>query len=278
MTQSAAPAWNLAAMLAAPAFATLAPLLRQLPRDRFPTIEDLNRLRAGRTLQSGGGAPLVFVAQESTGGEPYESRIYTRGEVPTRRDNWHDLFNALVWLAFPRSKAALNRHHERELRARRGARERGTPRDVLTLFDEGGIVVETGMPELGVLLREFRWKELFWQRRDEVRTAMRFHLFGHSIYEKLLTPYKGITAKSVIFDAPAQVADLSPELRLEALDAQLAGYFDDAAVLSETRAYAPLPVLGIPGWTAQNADARYYDDTTHFRPGRADSGRAHAGC
>jgi hypothetical protein len=35
------------------------------------------------------------------------------GEVATRPGNRHDFFNALIWLAFPRSKAAINRrHHE----------------------------------------------------------------------------------------------------------------------------------------------------------------------
>ena len=38
--------------------------------------------------------------------------------------------------------------------------------------------------------------------------------------------------------------------------------------LQSTRALAPLPVLGIPGWVADNEDPRYYDDTSHFRPGR----------
>ena len=35
-----------------------------------------------------------------------------------RADNWHDLFNVLVWCTFPRAKAALNACHVREMGAR----------------------------------------------------------------------------------------------------------------------------------------------------------------
>jgi hypothetical protein len=50
------------------------------------------------------------------------------GEVATRPDNRHDLFNALIWLAFPRSKAAMNRrHHEALLAGARAGNEGAAP-------------------------------------------------------------------------------------------------------------------------------------------------------
>jgi hypothetical protein len=199
---TAAPVWNRWDILAAPAFATLAPLLEELPGDHFPTLAQLNRMCDEHEVVSGSGVAVEFVPQEAKTDEPYETRVYSRGKVLTRNNNWHDLFNALVWITFPRSKAAINRHHYKEMLAHQAEGKRGTPRDVLTLFDEGGLIVVSSVPELGALLREFRWKDLFWQRRDEVKAAMRFHAFGHSIYEKMLQPYKGITAKTVIFDVP----------------------------------------------------------------------------
>ena len=48
----------------------------------------------------------------------------------------------------------------------------------------------------------------------------------------------------------------------------LAKYFSDPKALEATETYAPLPVLGIPGWTADNDDECYYEDTQQFRPGR----------
>jgi hypothetical protein len=265
---SAPPVWNRWELLATPAFATLAPLIEQLPEDHFPTLALLNRMCDEREVVSGGGVPVEFVPQEGKTEEPYETRVHSRGKVLTRSDNWHDLFNALVWITFPKSKAALNRHHYKEMLVHQSAGKRGTPRDVLTLFDEGGVIVSTAEPELGALLREFKWKELFWQRREEVLASMRFYVFGHSIYEKALQPYKGITAKTVIYDVPARELERELPQQLAALDARLARYFAEPQALASTEAYAPLPVLGIPGWDADNADERYYDDTQHFRPGR----------
>jgi len=265
---SALPVWNRWELLASPAFATLAPLIEQLPEDHFPTLAQLNRMCDERDAVSGGGVPIEFVPQEGKTDEPYETRVYARGKVLTRSHNWHDLFNALVWITFPRTKAAINRHHYREMLARQGEGLRGTPRDVLTLFDEGGVIVVSSAAELGALLRDFKWKELFWQRRAEVVAAMRFFVFGHSIYEKALQPYKGITAKTVIFDVPARELERPLPQQLASLDARLAKYFGEPEVLAATEAYAPLPVLGIPGWSADNEDERYYDDSQHFRPGR----------
>jgi Protein of unknown function (DUF3025) len=268
MATAAPPAWNRWELLAAPAFATLAPLIEQLPEDHFPTLAQLNRMCDEREVLSGGGVPVEFVPQEAKTDEPYETRVYARGKVLTRSHNWHDLFNALVWITFPRTKAAINRHHYREMLARQGEGLRGTPRDVLTLFDEAGVIVASSEDELGALLRDFQWKELFWQRRGELIQSMRFYVFGHSIYEKALQPYKGITAKSVIFDVPARELERPLPQQLATLDARLAKYFGEPKALAATEAYAPLPVLGIPGWTADNEDETYYDDVQHFRPGR----------
>ena len=61
-----------------------------------------------------GGAPLRFVEQGAKAAafeDKYEVRIYLKGEVQVRAANWHDLLNALVWLTFPRAKAALNERH-----------------------------------------------------------------------------------------------------------------------------------------------------------------------
>jgi hypothetical protein len=265
---AAPPAWNRWELLASPAFATLAPLIELLPEDHFPTLAQLNRICDEREVVSGGGVPVEFVPQEAKTDEPYETRVYARGKVLTRSHNWHDLFNALVWVTFPRTKAAINRHHYREMLAHQGEGVRGAPRDVLTLFDESGVIVASSEDELGALLRDFRWKELFWQRRGEVIESMRFYVFGHAIYEKALQPYKGITAKSVIFDVPARELERPLPQQLATLDARLAKHFGEPKALAATDAYAPLPVLGIPGWTADNEDETYYDDAQHFRPGR----------
>src|SRR5882672_5179078 len=250
--------------LDAPIFTALTPLLGRLPRDRLPRHDELNALGTPSVV-SGGGAPIRFVPPAASA--QYEVRIFETGEVQTRPDSWHDLFNALAWLAFPRTKAVLNRHHYEQIKSRVGERLRGTVRDVLTLFDEGGIVVAAADAELSCLLREFRWKELFWKRRTEVRRSMRFYVFGHAIYEKALEPYKGVTAKALILDAAPGLLDAPIERQLRELDARAADYFSGTQALASTRNLSPLPILGIPGWEPANASEEYYDDPSQFRPG-----------
>jgi len=252
--------------LDAPIFAALVPLLRCLPPDRFPRYDELNAL-ATPSVASGGGAPIRFVPPAACA--QYETHVFETGEVQTRPDNWHDLFNALVWLAFPRTKAVVNRHHCEEIRARRGERLRGTARDVLTLFDEGGIVVAAADAELVALLRAYSWKELFWRRRAEVLRSMRFYVFGHAIYEKALEPYKGVTAKALIVDVVAGLFDAPLGQQLAELDTRAADYFSGAQALASTRTLPPLPILGIPGWDPSNDREEYYDDAAQFRPGRS---------
>jgi hypothetical protein len=93
---------------------------------------------------------------------------------------------------------------------------------------------------------------------------MCFFVFGHAILEHALAPFKGVTAKALVIatapDAPALV---------DHLDAAAAAHFARPESLVSTRALQPLPVLGIPGWTAENEDPAFYDDAAVFRPGRA---------
>lgn len=271
MTPSGAPRWDREALLASPPFAAVRPLVERLPGAAFPALDALNAMAHERGIVTAGGKALRFVAAEAKAGavaHPYEVRIFETGEVPTRASSWHDLFNALAWLAYPRTKAVLNRRHYEELRKRRGDPLRGTARDVLTLFDEGGMLVACAEPSLAVLLRGFRWKELFWQRRADVQARMRFHVFGHAILETALAPFRGVTAKALILDVNDATIAQPTEALNAALDARAAEYFGSPGALASTRSLAPLPILGIPGWTPENENPAYYDDVGHFRPGR----------
>ena len=168
--------------------------------DRWPTLEDYNAL-LDPPLHTASGAALRFVPQA---GKPahmedkYEARIYLHGEVQTRTENWHDLFNALVWIAFPRTKTALNARHFDSISQSARAGNRDKIQDALTLFDESGVVVLYADDELADLIRGFRWKELFCGRRQEISEKMRFVIFGHSLYEKALKPYIGFTGKGLL--------------------------------------------------------------------------------
>lgn len=249
-----------------PLFFPLAPWLERLPER--PDAAAVARLAATAGLFTESGRRLRFVPPQPDG-LAYERRIWERGEVETRPDNWHDFFNALVWLAFPRAKAALNARHRRAMAA--VAAGRGEVRDAMTHFDECGLVVVAADVSLLELLRGFRWKPLFWERRAEVVRAMRFFVFGHATYEQLLAPFRGITAKAVLYEVGDDWLGQPLKRQLADLDARLAAELA-AGRYASPRELQPVPLLGIPGMTPDNARGDYYDDTWQFRPGRKAAG------
>jgi hypothetical protein len=249
-------------------FAPLAPALARLPADRWPTHRDLDALAEG--IRTSRGMPLRFVApREHTERERryYELHIAETGEVQTRPGNWHDLFNALAWIAFPHAKARINAQHAAILEegGDAEARNRGPERDALTLFDEGGVVVASRAPELLRCIVDFDWKELFWNRRAELEASMRFFAFGHACYEQALEPYIGMVAKTVFVPVNEFFFMLPPEAQVEQADALVAAYFSSRAKFHSPKSMAPMPVLGVPGWHFAAQDEAFYDDPKHFR-------------
>lgn len=252
--------------LASPILAPLAPLLARLPLDRWPTHADLDHLAAG--LATSRGLPIRFAPPDRAEHRPYELAIAASGVVPTRPGNWHDLFNALAWITYPRAKSAMNEAHVRVLEAggEREWRHRSPARDALTLFDEGGLAVLCSRPALAALIEDFQWKALFWERRAELAAHVRFLAFGHALHEKALAPYVGMVAKTVFIavDDAAIARPMGELVRLA--DERLAAHFSDPARYPSPRAMAPLPVLGIPGWHPDTGSEAFYNDRSHFRP------------
>jgi hypothetical protein len=252
---------------AAPAFASFLydPLRGWL--QRLPARPDAGALAAlaeACPITTSAGQLIRFVPPQADN-LAYECRVWETGAVETRQDNWHDFFNALVWLSFPAAKLALTAAHVAAMQGAGSAR--GARRDALTHFDECGIVVLSSCPDLLDLLRTFRWRELFVERRAAVRAAMRFVVFGHATYEALLAPFRGLTAKALHYPVAAGELDQPlPEL-LAAVDRRLAADFASGLPVSSCDLH-PLPVLGIPGVTPASEDPAYYDDTWQFRPAR----------
>jgi Protein of unknown function (DUF3025) len=272
--------WNREVLLRSPLFAPLHPVLAELESDNFPALEACNALLAARhppvTVQC--GMQLRFVAQQS-GRLPfelqYEPRCYLTGEVPTRADNLHDLFNALVWLTFPKTKSILNARHYHALMEEiaSGTAGRGAVRDVNTLLDETGVIVVYADEDLAGLLRSFRWKELFWQRREQVMSQsskqnMGFCLFGHGLYEKALRPYVGMTGQGLLIKVDQEFFSWPAVLQLMHLDSKLSSYLAMPEHCRNTRDLSPVPLLGVPEWAADNVQESYYDNTEYFRSGR----------
>ena len=267
--------WAPEALLKSPFFAPLSPLLNCLKNTDFPTIHVWNSLldthSQGQCVQN--GHPLHFVAQGQgkLGFESqYEPRCYLSGEVQMRENNWHDLFNALVWLAFPKAKAAINARHYQALLDCEAALEsqRGNVRDMATLFDESGVIVVTSQSELSDLLCNFKWKELFWLHRQQTSQKMDFFVFGHGLYEKLLEPYVGLTAQGLVLQVGEEFFNWSLPKKLAYVDEQIAVYLNNSTHCRSTRELNPVPLLGVPGWWDENKEETFYDNSSYFRRGR----------
>ena len=201
--------------------------------------------------------PLRFVqADAAPPGEAYEAFIFRTAQVPTR-DNLHDFFNGLAWLHFPRAKRRLNELQAAEIaRAGIGA-TRGPLRDALTLFDENGAVLDAP-PALWAALLARDWQRLFVAQRDAWREA-RLLVFGHALLEKLVAPRKALTAH--VLWAPGAVRSIAID------DAAIAAALEPGHLAGKP--FAPLPVLGVPGWWPANELPAFYDDAAVFRPPRS---------
>lgn len=207
-----------------------------------------------RGVVSGGQAALVFAGPDAAAGLPYETFIARTGQVPTR-ENLHDFFNALMWLAFPRAKAALNARQAEAIERLGVGPVRGPARDAATLIDESALLLACDDPEVEAALRAHDWQRLLVGWRPRWGRDIRALVFGHALLEKLAGPFKAITACVVPLPAAAD------------LDTSLAGFV--ARPDLAPRLLPHLPVLGIPGWCAENADPRFYDDARVFRAKKA---------
>ena len=198
--------------------------------------------------------PLTAVPQAALPeGEAYERFIAATGTVPTR-ENLHDLFNGLIWHRFAATKRQLNRLQAAEI-ARAGVGQvRGPVRDATTLFDENAALLQA--PDaLWDALRRRDWQRLFVTERALWAQA-RLVLFGHALLEKLVSPRKPMVAH--VYQAPQAIKSIA------ALDGWLAQAMQPQPW--DTKPFAPLPVLGVPGWWPGNEAPEFYADAQVFRP------------
>lgn len=218
-----------------------------------------------RGIQNSRGLPVQFVPQsELPGGTAYEAFIAQTGMVPTR-ENLHDFFNALVWLTFPRVKSQLNARQAAEIAARGGTSTiRGPVRDAATLFDENAALLVSRDHDLLDAVRGHQWEEAFLTRRSLFAMSCEVILFGHALMEKLVSPYKAITAHAWPLYVDNRYFALTPDARIDCLDERVAA---DLRKPLAPASFSPLPVLGVPGWW-EAQDTQFYADKGVFRPKR----------
>ena len=199
-------------------------------------------------------AGVQFVAQAALpDGEAYEAFIFRTRQVPTR-DGLHDFFNGLCWLQYPQTKNRLNQLQAAHIAHHGIGPQRGAARDALTVFDENAAFL-SAPDALWDALQAKDWDTLFGPLRP-LWAQSHLRLFGHALLEKLCSPRKPMTAhvyRVLLADGACASFDSAVADTL-------------SAALLESKPFAHLPVLGVPGWCSANGTADFYRDAAVFRP------------
>lgn len=257
---------------------TLLNELTLLDEAEFPTAARLNRLREAFQPQWQGPE---FIAQadldkrsdkNSNGNDTryYEEIIAMDNCVPTREDSWHDLFNALIWIQFPTTKALLNKLHMQDI-ARFGAHPRSERRNRITHFDECGVVLalEAGDEDKSNLLlnalAQHQWHKSFVTHRHEWGVHLSPFIFGHANLEMMLSPFIGLTGKWLAVSVPKGFSQLTNWQQRFEVDKALVKRITELGAFNQSPLLKPIPLLGVPNWFDKQ-DSAFYDNSEYFRP------------
>lgn len=261
-----------------PIFADLTQLFALQTLTDFPSPEVLTGLLPAHAAVS--FVDTVLLEQD---GRYYEEFIFKRKEIPTRLNNWHDFFGALIWCLFPKTKTLLNQLHMAEI-AEHGVKERSKLRNKLTLFDECGVLVlyQKSAEDVIAALRQHQWHYAFvgqralWQNNTLAQSqaatasapALAAMMFGHANYEMATRPFIGLTGKMLALEVCADFFHWPLRQRIDFIDTELEQQIANNDILRQQHQLTPLPLLGIPHWYAENQAAEFYQDVSYFRPKR----------
>lgn len=247
------------------------------PFKQWPKLESYQKVLDDlpSPIKTLAGKTLKIVQQDGKPGhfhEHYAPRIYLTGEIQTRTENWHDFFQFLTWFMFPKTKAVINSIHVPAAQARIDGNvelgRRSPVENMLSLFDEGGAIILSSDESILQLIRDFKWKTLFWQRRKELESKLNFITFGHALYEKGLSPYVGMTANCILINVEPALLTQSNQEQLDWVDEYLSKLFQEGEVYRKPKDLHPFPLLGLPEWDRDNVREDYYDNLQYFRTGR----------
>ncbi len=224
--------------------------------EHFPTCDDFNALAA----KCGNG--IYFISQLVN--MRYEWEIYRNKAVPMRQQCWHDFFNNLTWLTFPKLKWAIVQKICDEPST---ATTRTSLQNTLAHFDECGVVICSDKPEIFDMIKAFAWKDLFC-RTQNLEQHCKPVIIGHGLFEKGLVPYIGMTAKAVFLPVEKSFFALNTQDQNSFIDQEIAKYISSEHFPHAPKALQPFPMLGWPGWHPDNHDEAFYDNREYFREGR----------
>lgn len=229
----------------------------------WPNAKGLNLLRNRLQIKGIG----LFVDQSDLNNEPdyYEQIIYRKGMIPTRENNWHDLFNGLIWLLFPKTKTLLNELHIEDIETF-GLSPRTKRRNHLTHFDECGVVLAYEDKTLLTPLASHQWLDCFVEQRHKWSKEITAFVFGHANLEMLLEPFLGLTGKWLAVKVEPSFWALPEREQFKLLDQRLVTQLTEQQIFNQKKPLLPLPLLGIPGWWDANLNPEFYLNQGYFRP------------
>jgi hypothetical protein len=244
-----------------PAFSRFALWHELLTAAEWPAFEVLNRALV-EACDAAGVPPRRLQAQTPAllaDGLHYETRIAVRGIIASRPQHWHDLLNALAWVAYPRIKHALNQRQAADVEIH-GPRQRSRAQCALTHFDEAGVVLLLRDADRLAAWDRHDWPGLFAGLEPD---AFAVATVGHALLEHALEPDRLLCGKAIAVLTP------TPQARLAAALVGIAADIAGGRLLRDPQALRPLPLMGLPGWHVCASDAGFLRSAPCFQPLRA---------
>lgn len=199
----------------------------------------------------------------------YEQIIHQQQIIPTRPNSWHDLFNGLIWLQYPKTKKLLNQQHVEDIELH-GLSPRTHRRNNLTHFDECGVILTYQSDSVAERLIQdlamHKWQSVFVENRKMWGKELNAFIFGHANLEMLLQPFIGLTGKWLALKVDSQFSKIPYAEQLIVMDELLVTLIMQQNIFADKKPLSPIPLLGIPDVWEANNNPKFYHNTDYFRP------------
>lgn len=195
----------------------------------------------------------------------YEKLINSEKKVISRSHSYHDFFNFLTWLLFPKIKLTINRLYvEKGEETPTSSNLRTTLQNKLAVFEEGGVLLIASNESYFDLIDEHQWKEFFWEKRNQLAQEFECLVYGHGLYEKGLNPYIGMTGAGIFIKVDAAYFELNHLERILYLDERVSQQLGEC-IHQNNFVLHPFPFFGLPDWYIGNDKEEFYENKKYFR-------------
>ncbi|HRE32216.1 MAG TPA: DUF3025 domain-containing protein, partial [Candidatus Berkiella sp.] len=126
-------------------------------QERWPVIEDYNAWFKQAVQLNALPKETHFSFILQTEQSCYEQDIFKYRTIPSRMQNWHDFFNNITWILYPKTKwAIIQRTHQENINKKHGV-VRTKRQNLLAHFDECGMILCSDNPALFEDVKTHAW-------------------------------------------------------------------------------------------------------------------------